>query len=165
MYVKLTAGLSQPFVTAVGVKQGCVLSPLIFNLFINDLPDHYDDQCDPVLINDHKVQALMFADDVMVLSQTASGLRRAINITVEYFTSINLSVNFTKTQVMIFNIRGVLLDKHPDHQFHADGEKLKVVNEYTYLGIKLTPSGAASHGESELFMKSRRSWFSISNPY
>ena len=59
MYVKLTAGLSQPFVTAVGVKQGCVLSPLIFNLFINDLPDHYDDQCDPVLINDHKVQALI----------------------------------------------------------------------------------------------------------
>jgi hypothetical protein len=64
---------------------------------------------------------------------------------------------------MIFNARGVLLDKDPHHKFHAHGHVLKVVPEYTYLGIKLTPSGAASHGAEELFMKARRSWFSISN--
>ena len=39
----------------------------------------------------------------------------------------------------------------------------KVVNEYTNLGVKLTPSGSASHGASELFLKSKRSWFSLSN--
>ena len=87
----------------------------------------------------------MFADDIMVLSQSASGLKRAINITTDFFTNINLSVNFDKTQVMIFNPRGVLLDKHPDHKFCAGGQKLKIVSEYTYLGVKLTPSGAASH--------------------
>ena len=38
-----------------------------------------------------------------------------------------------------------------------------MVNEYTYLGMKFTPSGAASHGATELFLKSKRSWFSISN--
>ena len=97
MYVKLSSGLTEPFLTTVGVKQGCVLSPLIFNLFINALPDQYDDQCDPVMINNNKVQALMFADDVMVLSQSARGLQRAITITVNYFTSISLTVNFTKS--------------------------------------------------------------------
>ena len=163
MFVKLSSGLTQPFNTTVGVKQGCVLSPLIFNLFINDLPDHFDDQCDPLTLGDRKVQALMFADDVMLFSQSASGLRRAINITVDYFHNINLSVNFDKTQVMIFNKRGVLLDKDPQHKFYAGGQSLKVVPEYTYLGVKLTPSGSASPGADELFVKSRRSWFSISN--
>ena len=163
MYVKLTSGLTQPFVTTVGVKQGCVLSPMIFNLFINDLPDQFDDLCDPVVIADHKVQSLMFADDVMVLSESANELKRAINITVEFFSSINLSVNLSKSQVMIFNSRGLLLDKDPEYQFFAGTNKLKMVNEYTYLGIKLTPSGAASQSASELFMKSKRSWFSISN--
>ena len=163
MFIKLSRGLTHPFVTTLGVKQGCVLSPLIFNLFIIDLPDHYDDQCDPVFINDQKTHCLMFADDVMVLSQTSSGLKRAISITTKFFNNVNLSVNFDKTQVMVFNARGVQLDQDPDHHFQVGDHKLKVVNEYTYLGIKLTPSGVASHGANELFLKSRRSWFSISN--
>ena len=105
----------------------------------------------------------MFADDVIILSQSAEGLKKSITITVDYFHDLNLSVNFDKSQVMIFNARGLLLDKDPDHQFHVHGQVLKVVREYTYLGVKLTPSGAASHSASKLFMKARRSWFSISN--
>ena len=46
---------------------------------------------------------------------------------------------------MIFNARGVLLNKDPEHLFLAGGQTLKIVSEYTYLGVKLTPSGAASH--------------------
>ena len=118
MYVKLSSGLTRPFVTTMGVKQGCVLSPLIFNLFINDLPDQFDDQCDPLILNGSKVQALMFADDVMVFSQSASGLKRAISITVDFFQNINLTVNMDKTQVMIFNSRGLLLNKDPLHKFY-----------------------------------------------
>ena len=163
MYIKLSSGLTKPFTTTLGVKQGCVLSPLIFNLFINDLPEVYDDQCDPLTLHDRKVQVIMFADDVMLFSQTAKGLKRAISITVEYFANINLSVNLDKTQVMIFNTRGVLLNKDPQHKFYVGDQLLKVVAEYTYLGIKLTPSGAAAPGAEELFLKARRSWFSISN--
>jgi hypothetical protein len=99
----------------------------------------------------------------MVLSQTSSGLKRAIGITTKFFNNINLSVNLDKTQVMVFNARGVQLDRDPEHHFQVGDHRLKVVAEYTYLGIKLTPSGVASHGANELFLKSRRSWFSISN--
>jgi hypothetical protein len=87
----------------------------------------------------------------------------SINITVEFFNNINLRVNFTKYQVMIFNLKGVLLDKDPDYQFFAGTQKPNVVSEYTYLGVKLTLSGSAAHGATELFLKSKRSWFSISN--
>ena len=64
---------------------------------------------------------------------------------------------------MIFNSRGLLLDNHPDHIFEVNGKRMKVVKEYTYLGFKLTPSCCGSHCANELYEKSRRSWFSISN--
>ena len=127
MFVKLSSGLTKPFVTSVGVKQGCVLSPMIFNLFINDLPNQFDDKCEPVFIGNHPVQSLMFADDVVILSQSAAGLKRAIGKTITYFENLNLKVNFDKSQIMIFNSRGLLLDKDPNHVFEVNGRKMKVV--------------------------------------
>ena len=119
---------------------------MIFNLFINDLPNQFDDQCDPVFIGNHPVHSLMFADDVVILSQSAAGLKRAIKKTVNYFEKLNLTVNFDKSQIMLFNSRGLLLDNDPDHIFEVNIQKLKIVKEYTYLGFKLTPSGCATHG-------------------
>ena len=72
MSVKVKGGLTQPFVTTTGVKQGCVLSPLIFNLFIMGLPEALcDDSVDPVLLNNEKLSVLMWADGVLVLSLSA----------------------------------------------------------------------------------------------
>ena len=39
MFVKVDGGLTRSFVTTTGVKQGCIFSPLLFNFFINKLPD------------------------------------------------------------------------------------------------------------------------------
>ena len=83
--------------------------------------------------------------------------------TVNYFQSINLSVNFKKSKVMIFNPRGVICNDNSAHKFSAGRVQIEVVKEYTYLGFKLTPSGSAANGSSELFQKSRRTWFSVSN--
>ena len=37
VYVKVSEGLCQPFNTTAGVLQGCVLSPLLFNMFVNKI--------------------------------------------------------------------------------------------------------------------------------
>ena len=75
MFGKVGGGLTKPFVTTVGVKQGCIFSPLLFNLYINKLPDVYDSECDPVIVNNKPVHCLMLADDCVSMSTSESGLQ------------------------------------------------------------------------------------------
>ena len=81
IFVKVSGGLTDPFFTTTGLKQGDVLSPILFNLFLNDLPNIFDHQCDPVTIGNESTNALIWADDSLVLSTSSDGLKRAIQKT------------------------------------------------------------------------------------
>ena len=57
------------------VRQGCNLSPMLFNLFINDINKIFEDNIyDPIHIKDYKVSYLLYADDLLLMSETESGL-------------------------------------------------------------------------------------------
>ena len=43
-------------------------------MFVNDLPDIFDSNCMPVSLNTSKINCLMYADDVILLSETPAGL-------------------------------------------------------------------------------------------
>ena len=74
LYVRLSDGLLQPILTTIGLKQGYGISPLLFNLFINKLPDIFDETCDPVKLGNDDLISLLWADDLVILSSTAHGL-------------------------------------------------------------------------------------------
>ena len=68
--MKLPYGLTDPVKSNKGVKQGCVLSPLLFNLYINDLPDIFEESYDPVMLQPFRTNVIMYADDLVLMSQT-----------------------------------------------------------------------------------------------
>ena len=63
--VKLEQGVTPFFQSHIGVKQGCNLSPTLFNLFINT--------CEPVKFGDTELSCLLYADDMVIMSESESG--------------------------------------------------------------------------------------------
>ena len=58
------------------VRQGCILSPLLFNLFLNELPLSINDRkTDPIILpNGDKLNTLFYADDLVFISRSKIGL-------------------------------------------------------------------------------------------
>ena len=65
--IKLHYSLTDPITSNVGLKQGCVLSPLLFNLYINDLPNMFNEFNDPVHVGKYLTNIIMYADDLVLL--------------------------------------------------------------------------------------------------
>ena len=93
VFIKTTDGLLQPFLTTIGVKQGCVFSPILFNIFIDKINGILDESCDPVKLNNLDLNCLLWADDFVLFSQTAEGLKNSINKTKKFYDSLGLKIN------------------------------------------------------------------------
>ena len=112
-------------------------------------------------MNNKKINSLLWADDLLIVSETPEGLQSAINKMQLFYQSLDLKINVKKTKVMIFNQRGRTLDKK--YSFSIGDKKLDITDQYQYLGLKLRPSGSFNFSVGELYDKASRAWFSISN--
>ena len=107
--VKSNNGLTECFDCPVGLKQGCVLSPVLFSLFISQLSDElakygkHGVQLFPDLL---EIILLMFADNVVLVSDTIPGLQNQLNILYNFSEDSGLQVNLDKTNIVVFR-RGV----------------------------------------------------------
>ena len=161
VYIKLTDGLLESFKTTIGVKQVCVFPPILFNIFINKIHEIFDVSCDPLSVNNKDLNCLLWADDLLLVSSSASGLQNSITKMGLFYDTLGLKVNINKTQIIIFNKRGVKLDNK--YTFTLNEKKVEIVDEYQYLGLKLKPSGSMGVAVQELHDKASRAWFGISN--
>jgi hypothetical protein len=156
--ISLSNGLSMPFKSLVGLKQGCNLSPLLFNMFIDDIPKIIDSSnCDPPMLGSHSVSCLLYADDLVLLSKSRAGLQNAINALDQFSKDWFLDINQTKTKCLVFS-KGRKLQLPG---FTIGDRILDFCDEYCYLGIVFTRSGSFNSASRALTEKAAGAMFSI----
>ena len=129
-------------------------------LYLNEIPFSLDreDTDSITLPNGSKLNCLLYADDLVLVSHSAKGLQKALSILAKYCNDWLLSVNPKKTKVMIFQkkCRKSTLDKH---LFRINDDKIDIVNNYTYLGINFSANGNFRYCKTNSKDKTRRSIF------
>jgi hypothetical protein len=86
-----------------GIRQGCNLSPYLFNIFIDDIMDYISkDNVHTPVIRKMSIPGLLFADDLAIGSFTVNGLQRGISQIVKYRSDWNLKCNLKETKILGF---------------------------------------------------------------
>ena len=154
MKVRAVDGHTKSYCISQGVLQGEVLSPLLFALYVSDLDVFLDNAgCDPVSLGGNNgIHCLMLADDNVTMAESAPLLRRKIDALARYFEINDLTVNLSKTKVMIFRRGGVLAE---DDRFTYLGQPVEIVNTYTYLGIVVSYTGLFLQACNDRISKAR----------
>ncbi|MCO5582230.1 hypothetical protein L7F22_036122 [Adiantum nelumboides] len=102
--VRCPGGLSDTLVSTIGVKQGCPLSPTLFGLYIDEIVDFILHRGgEGVDISGTTVHILLYADDIVLVSETAVGLQLHLQALDDFCSQRGLTVNLGKTKVLIFH--------------------------------------------------------------
>ena len=129
--VKLCSNYSDYFQYAVGLRQGEVISPILFSLFVEDLELFLQSDINSGLSFDDVILILLlFADDMAILGKSPLELQSHLDLLHNYCDTWGLKVNTDKTKVMVFRKRGHLL---PTETWTYNDQVLDVVNDFNYL--------------------------------
>ena len=157
--VKIGSRITKNIPCYQGVKQGDSLSSTLFNLFINDLPQIFNENNSlPAKLEDITIGCLLYADDLVILSESHLGLQNSLNKLDQYCQKWKLKINTSKTQIVIFNSKG-----SNSGAFHIqfDDNEIKIVSSYKYLGIIMHKSGKFHQGIETLSSKALKSLFCL----
>ena len=117
------------FSTTTGVRLGCLLSPTLFNILLEQIiNDALDNRVGSVNIGGKIITNLRFADDIDGLAGSDSELANLIKIIDNTARAYGMEINSTKTQIMA-NYEGSFTS-----EIKINNDPLKVVDSFKYLG-------------------------------
>ena len=108
--VRWNQSMSSSFTIVNGVRQGAVLSPSLFSLYIDKLLISLENSGFGCYVGNYFYGAAAYADDIILLSPTRSGLQEMFNICFNYFNdhdiiiSTNIDPKKSKTKCIFFPI-------------------------------------------------------------
>ncbi|XP_071580242.1 uncharacterized protein [Temnothorax nylanderi] len=131
--VRLESATSETTLIKKGVRQGCVLSLLLFNIYSEAIfKEALGGVTGGIRINGRTINNIKYADDTVVLAENMQDLQNMIDRIVRHSESFGLFMNTTKTKTMVFS------KTHVHAHLIIKGATVEQVSFFKYLGTIMT---------------------------
>lgn len=134
MKAKIHGQLSETIPTGTGIRQGDSLSPLLFNIIMDEIVKKVKTKRGYPM-GDNTISVVCYADDAILLARSEDDLQRILhefNTTAKMF---NMQISSEKTKCMTISINPIRC------KLEIDGKIIEQVNKFNYLGTLLTSNG------------------------
>ena len=131
-------GTTDWFQIGKGVRQGCILSPCLFNLYAKYIMRNtgLEEAEAGIKIAGRSINNLRYEDDTTLMAESEEELKSLLNVKMET-EKVGLKLNIQKTKIMASG---------PTTSWEIDGETVETVSEFTFWGgSKITADGDCSH--------------------
>ena len=142
MLVSNNGEYSSIFRTTTGVKQGGVISPKLFAIYMDDLINDVEKLEHGISFGTIKVDIVIYADDILLINQSRGGLRDQLNCVTNYGAKKEIKFNPNKTVYMVFNknVRMGAAERWKDSwqgTLELAGNPITQVSCMKYLGVEI----------------------------
>ena len=130
--------LTDWFQIGKGVRQGCILSPCLFNLYAEYIMRNagLEEAEAGIKIAGRNISNLRYADDTTLMAESEEEVKSLLMNVKEKSEKVGLKLNIQKTRIMASG---------PITSWEIDGETVETVSDFVFLGSKITVDGDCSH--------------------
>ena len=104
-----------------------------------------------------KMSALLWADDILLVSETAGGLQKQINCLVNYAKVNDLTINIDKTKSVCFNKSGHLIRS----SMNVENNPIEDIRSFNYLGFVFSCGGSLKPGLADLKDRGQKAFYAL----
>ena len=138
--VLFSSSIGDWFRTTVGVRQGYLLSPTLFNIFQERImTEALEDHEGTVSIGGRAITNLPFADDIDGLAGEKEELAKLVEHSDKASTAFGMEISAKKTKLMTNNACGIKLI---NAEIKINRQKLETVTSFKYLGSVINDEGS-----------------------
>ena len=145
--VKTGHGKTDWFQIGKGVRQGCILSPCLFNLYAECIKRNtgLEEAQAGIKIARRNINNLRYADDTILMAESEEELKSLLKVKEES-EKVGLKLNIQKTKIMASD---------PITSWEIDGETVETTSDFIFLNSKITADGDCRHEIERRLMAQR----------
>ena len=160
--VAWNSATSTSFPIRQGVRQGAILSPLLYSVFVDELLDILSTSGYGVRVNSIYIGAPMYADDLALVAESPQELQAMLNIMHSYTGKWRYNLNANKSFIMVFGESPRSRTQARSlREWHLGNEKVQEADEVHHLGIFRSVYYSALSRTTERSTAGRSAFFAL----